>query len=48
METTVGEEDPTDLLPIIGAEKMTGRLRRDCQFDLYQKVNKPLVSNKSY
>ena len=35
METKVEEEDQTDLLPKIGAEKMTKRLSRDCPFDLY-------------
>ena len=45
MGMKVEEEDPSDLLPKIGAEKMTRRLSRGCQFDLYKKVNKPLVNN---
>ena len=42
MGTKVDKEDPTDLLPKVTAEKMTWRLLRDCQLDLYYKVNKPL------
>ena len=34
MRTKVEEEDPTDLPTKIGAEKMTRRLSRGCQFDL--------------
>ena len=36
----VEEEDPTVLLPKIGADIMTQRLSRGCQ-----KVNKPLLNN---
>ena len=43
MGTKVEEEDPSDLLPKIGAEKMTRSLLRGCQFDLSWKVNKPLL-----
>ena len=34
METKVEEDDPTDLLPKIGAEKMTRRLSRGYQLEL--------------
>ena len=42
MGTKVEEEDPTDLLPKVTTEKMTWRLLRGCQLDLYYRVNKPL------
>ena len=35
MGTKVEEEDPSDLLPKISAEKMTRKLSRGYQFDLY-------------
>ena len=35
MGTKVEEEDPSVLLPRIGAEKMTRSLLRGCQFDLF-------------
>ena len=34
LQTKVEEDDPTDLLPKFGAEKMTRKLSRGCQLDL--------------
>ena len=34
MRTKVEEEDPTDLLPKVAAEKMTRRLLRGCQLEV--------------
>ena len=42
MGIKVDKEDPTDLLPKVAVEKMTWRLLRGCQLDLYYKVNKLL------
>ena len=45
MGTKVDKEDPTDLHAKVTAERMTWRLLRDGQLDLYYKVNMPLVNN---